>query len=406
MKHDGPNDLLTDETGALKPDLVETLDKIDSKLKELSEPPSVLAKIDRAYSALEQSSVLDRIVDIPPMLTVMPDTTIMGPSPAIQAALESATPAFTAIQDCITPIVGTNTAFDAIADNYQWKSQLTACITPAMDALNGIIAQRAELVSSTISSVLDNYTAYLHQAIETPVMTWLQNAVQSPIIDVLQRIQAIVPSAFNPHQFNELYLREMHDAKWFPYLGWNADITLAMTVLDIIDNTRKSKNRVKQIDKAVFSYYTKSEIEAIRKSWRELNLPPARLKILNQAVKAYHRKEYALTVSPLVSLWEGIIAEKANIPDDYRISSKTRQTLTKLIEENEFDRIFSSFCEDFIFYDCRKPEDVKQDVPGRHGIAHSWYDKYPSRKMALNAILFTDFLLKLEPSEQMLRQSA
>lgn len=107
MKHDGPNDLLTDETGALKPDLVETLDKIDSKLKELSEPPSVLAKIDRAYSALEQSSVLDRIVDIPPMLTVMPDTTIMGPSPAIQSALESATPAFTAIQDCITPIVGT-----------------------------------------------------------------------------------------------------------------------------------------------------------------------------------------------------------------------------------------------------------------------------------------------------------
>lgn len=38
MKHDGPNDLLTDETGALKPDLVETLDKIDSKLKELSGP--------------------------------------------------------------------------------------------------------------------------------------------------------------------------------------------------------------------------------------------------------------------------------------------------------------------------------------------------------------------------------
>ena len=70
-----------------------------------------------------------------------------------------------------------------------------------------------------------------------------------------------------------------------------------------------------------------------------------------------------------------------------------------LIDENGYDEIFDSFCEEFIFYDCRKPGDVIADVPGRHGIAHSWYDKYPSKKMALNAILFTDFLLHLEPSQ-------
>lgn len=72
-----------------------------------------------------------------------------------------------------------------------------------------------------------------------------------------------------------------------------------------------------------------------------------------------------------------------------------------MIEENEFDKIFASFCEEFIFYDCRKVEEVKPDVPGCHGIAHCWYNTYPNKKMALNAILFTDFLLRLKPLEKL-----
>ena len=87
--------------------------------------------------------------------------------------------------------------------------------------------------------------------------------------------------------------------------------------------------------------------------------------------------------------------------NSYRVSKRTRENLNKLIEENEFDEVFSSFCEEFIFYDCRKAEEVTPDVPGRHGIAHCWYNTYPNRKVALNAILFTDFLLGLKPLDKM-----
>ena len=131
-----------------------------------------------------------------------------------------------------------------------------------------------------------------------------------------------------------------------------------------------------------------------------MGLPSYMIRILVQAVQAYHRREYALTVSALSTLWEGIIQEKVN-DNSYRVSRKTRENLTKLIEENEFDKIFASFCEEFIFYDCRKVEEVKPDVPGRHGIAHCWYNTYPNKKMALNAILFTDFLLRLKPLEKL-----
>lgn len=66
-----------------------------------------------------------------------------------------------------------------------------------------------------------------------------------------------------------------------------------------------------------------------------------------------------------------------------------------LIEKNNCKKVINSYCDEFIFYSCSNSSEVKKDVPGRHSIAHSWYEEYPSKKMALNAIFFTDFLLNL-----------
>lgn len=262
---------------------------------------------------------------------------------------------------------------------------------------DAFVDSAAMLIKSIEESELDRIAPTIEEIITVPIMQWLNDVDSSPIIDAFENAIPRLPKGFDLEKFNTLYLSAMYEARWFPYLGWNADLSLARAVMNIIESTRKSRNRVRKIDKAAFNYYKKSEIEAIRKAWRRLLLPNFKLRILNQAVYAYHRKEYVLTVATLVSLWEGIIAQKMDLENDYRISGKTRANLTKLIERNDYDKIFSSYCEEFIFYDCRHPKDTKADVPGRHEIAHSWYDKYPSRKMALNAILFTDFLLNLNP---------
>jgi hypothetical protein len=191
----------------------------------------------------------------------------------------------------------------------------------------------------------------------------------------------------------------MFDARWFPYAGWIADFRIVDAMLEILNTSRVSKNRVNRIDRLIFSYYDKEEINNFKRRWRQMNLPSYMTRILIQSVQAYNRREYALTVSALSTLWEGIIQEKVN-DSGYRVSKKTRENLNKLIEENEFDEIFVSFCDEFIFYNCTKPEEVKPDVPGRHGIAHCWYDTYPNRKVALNAIMFTDFLLRLKPLDK------
>ena len=42
-------------------------------------------------------------------------------------------------------------------------------------------------------------------------------------------------------------------------------------------------------------------------------------------------------------------------------------------------------------------DDVIDGVPNRHGVSHSWYRSYPSKKASLNAIMLTDYILRLEP---------
>ena len=237
------------------------------------------------------------------------------------------------------------------------------------------------------------------QSITSRLGKWLQTIDFSPLTSILENIRA---AGFDHdyREVNDVFLKAMFDAKWFPYAGWIASFRIVDEMLEILNTSRASKNRIKRIDRLIFSYYDKDEIDNFKRRWRKMGLPSYMIRILVQAVQAYHRREYALTVSALSTLWEGIIQEKVN-DYSYRVSRKTRENLTKLIEENEFDKIFSSFCEEFIFYDCRKVEEVKPDVPGRHGIAHCWYNTYPNKKMALNAILFTDFLLRLKSLEKL-----
>lgn len=282
-------------------------------------------------------------------------------------------------------------AIKSAIPTYQFESPALKAVDDwSRNVVTNLVSGLNSLVKSTVIQEIQSITSNLGK--------WLQTIDFSPLTSILENIRSI-GFDFDYKEINEVFLKAMFDAKWFPYAGWIADFTIVDEMLEILDTSRASKNRVKRIDRLIFSYYSKEEINNLKRGWRQINLPSYMTRILVQSIQAYHRREYALTVSALSTLWEGIIQEKVN-DESYRVSSKTRENLTKLIEENEFDKIFSSFCEEFIFYDCMKAEEVKPDVPGCHGIAHCWYNTYPNRKVALNAILFTDFLLKLKPLDE------
>ena len=268
----------------------------------------------------------------------------------------------------------------------------------ALDIISSQTAQIAAMTASITAQYTDSIRVAMQEAIRLPVMDWLHSIDLSPIYGCLQQLGNVIPKNFDRRLFSDLYLTEMYDAKWFPYAGWDAKLSLVKEILNIIDSTRKSKTRIKRIDSVIFAYYDDKTVESIKKDWRKKELPEYIMRMLHQSVQAYHRKEYALTIAVLATLWEGIIYEKVNLP--HGTQQKTKESLDKLIEQNEFTEIFKSYYDEFIMYRCYKPEEVKEDVPGRNGVAHGWYTKYPSRKAALNAILFTDFLLSLEPLQE------
>lgn len=126
------------------------------------------------------------------------------------------------------------------------------------------------------------------------------------------------------------------------FLQWITDFRIVDAMLEILNTSIVSKNRVNRIDRLIFSYCGREEINNFKRRWRQMNLTSYMKRILVQSIQSYHRREYALIVSALSTLWKGIIQEKMN-DNSYRISRRTCENLGKLIEENEFDKIFASF---------------------------------------------------------------
>ena len=268
-------------------------------------------------------------------------------------------------------------------------------------------ADEISYISESTSQMMQGL-ASIGMEIVSPFRRFLQ-VVVDPLRDLIDSIND-KSLAENGKKLEIIVTNETLEAEWFPHFllfpDLEVNVEMMEKILFAIQSTKKSKNRVRKIDRIVFDYYTNNRVEKIKKGWRKLDVPEHLMRIMHQAVQAYHRKEYALTVSALSPLWERIIREKANKVQLYDVDGKpikgeklSRQYLLCLIESNESESVFHSFYEEYVMYDCRSDDQANSNVPGRNSTSHGWYSGYPRRKAALNAIFFTDFLLHLEPLE-------
>lgn len=264
-------------------------------------------------------------------------------------------------------------------------------------------AQILESVSNTLSSsfaeaarnTLTNFSAAFLETIKSPFLQWIKDLDISPWMRIFDNWK--IPNfSYDHSDLYENYHRAMYEAKWFPYAIWMSEIGLFVEISDVLDSSRgMSKRCEKRIDKAILSYYTKSEIKEIKKRWNATELDTHIKKALGQTLEAYLRGEYALVIPFLATMWEGII--KSKTVEDIK---KPKDNFKKLVDDNGFDEAFSDFYNNFIIGTCYSKDEVIDGVPNRHSVAHSWYIKYPTKKAALNSILLTDFMLNLKPSSK------
>lgn len=282
-----------------------------------------------------------------------------------------------------------------VISNTMLETLQNTALTINFDAVLSAYAKLNEQVCSKVLHILKDAQSALDSLIQSPAIEWLQSIDFSSIFEDFNAPN--LDFAVNRYEeLNKAYLTAMYECKWFPYAGWTVSVRLFSEVTDILDSScGASKRREKRIDKAVLSYYDNYEIKSIKRSWKNSKLEPHIKRILGQALEAHLRGEYALTITTLATMWEGLIKSKLLI-----ISENPKADFEKLVDDNGFNKIFSDFYNNLIIGTCYSVEEVVDGVPNRHGTAHGWYKKYPNKKASLNAILLTDFIIKLEPKKK------
>ena len=185
----------------------------------------------------------------------------------------------------------------------------------------------------------------------------------------------------------------LFEAKWFMF---SADIAVGSFVLDVVDvlQNKRVKNYEKHIDAIVFKYVTQDEVDDIGREWKTRKLSKHLKRILLEAIGAYKKRQYATTAIVLSNLWQGFIFDLCDKSDE-RVDKKTKEYFAQIISKENAPEIILQFHDTYIWGNCYDRTQVIDGIPGRHAIAHGWLmkTKYPSRKEALNAILFTHFLI-------------
>ena len=249
--------------------------------------------------------------------------------------------------------------------------------------------------ADAIAASLSQLAVTVSDSIISPLVDWMSAFDFSSILDPLTET---LGSLLERDRLKTACLTYMYQANWCPSVILCTDWSLICEIADIVAHTRPGKNRIKKIDSVIFAYYDDSIVEKMKKNWRKLDMPEYEMRIFHQCIQAYHRKEYVIPVVVLSTQWENIICRKASKACDGD-GGKAKRYFRQLVDGNDYPEILSSFYNECIMFHCRSSESVvgKEGLPGRNSAAHGLFEKYPSRKAALNAILFTDFLLNLVP---------
>ena len=290
----------------------------------------------------------------------------------------------------LTPMLA---SYQQIASNL---SLITANIASAMNAMQPTLTAIHETVTKMVAAYAETI-----QNISSPILSILESFDTSYVSQSLREIAQTISAYYDSNRLKKVLLTVMAESKWFPYAGWIADVHTLYEISNIVASSRgASARRTKRIDKVVLNYYTNGKIREIKSNWWHTDLPFCIRKILGQALEAHLRGEYALSITCLATMWEGLILDKIHVLGRQNMK-KTKKDFADLIDENNFAPIFSEFYNDYIVSNCNSAEEVIEGIPNRNGISHSKYKKYPNKKASLNAILLTDFIINLQPKQQM-----
>ena len=105
-------------------------------------------------------------------------------------------------------------------------------------------------IAAGLTTLVQNSVIQQIQSFTSTIGKWLQSVDFTPLINILEDIQSI-GFEHDYDEVNEIFLKAMSNARWFPYAGWIADFRIVGELIDILNTSRASKIVLKEL----ISYY-------------------------------------------------------------------------------------------------------------------------------------------------------
>lgn len=292
----------------------------------------------------------------------------------------------------------------AIAEKIQRNMPLYAPTMAAFSnqAMYSNLAQINQIMST--KQQLSFVTAQLNTIKQMPkILSWVEQimSLRLPYDSNIDEDE----QSLSVGSFMKFYFHSLYNAKWFPMTMLDSKLTELKDIVNILSEEKSADNRTEILDGLILNYYTNEKIQSMIDLWQNNNYSGCHIRIISEAADDYLHGKYALTVIALATMWEQIIINIAkriddiSMPEGHVHGQRLKETFKEILQSCYYDDICSKYYNEFIMYQCFSPDELKEDTPGRNSIAHGWYKEYPSQKAALNAILFTDFLLGIEPND-------
>lgn len=217
----------------------------------------------------------------------------------------------------------------------------------------------------------------------------------SPTAQIFETVFAEQQAFYD--RYRAACVKALYDAGWCPFIYDDSPYSAVIGLNEILIHTKPdTKSRRQKIDRLVFDYFDDGYIKWLKQNWKDDSASVRLKRTLRHVLEAYMKKDYGIPVVVLSTLWEGLIKDIDELQDKPG-SKKLKESVHNLVTKNEYPEALAEFYDNLVMYRCEKQGDVKDDAPGRHFVAHGlWYKNYPTKKAALNAILFTEFLFELK----------
>lgn len=210
-------------------------------------------------------------------------------------------------------------------------------------------------------------------------------------------ISKLAASATEYHELAKKFSEIIYKAHWFHCSYFSFATEFETNIIDCYKKNCDSENITNLIDNLFFDFYD-TKLDEIIEMIEDTDSNSDRVTLIKQAISAYRRNEFYLTITALITVFDRLVYERTSIPE-WHNQKKLLESFQKLAERNKRTLAFiaCSHYEEQVKNEVYASNNISAmlpitGIPNRHMITHGFQFNYATKKTALNSIIMISVL--------------